>query len=260
MATVRLVLEYDGTDFRGWQRQPDVRTVEGVLREALSAVTGETPRLSAAGRTDSGAHAHGQVVGVPLQRSWRAERLAAALNANLPDDVVVRAAEPAADGFHARFDALSRTYRYVVVAGGERSPVRRRYTWQVRGALDVVAMRDAAAVLEGTHDFAAFGRSPRPGGSTVRTVESVTVEELPGDAGDEATCVIEVCANAFLAGMMRAITGALVAVGQGRLSRADVEGMLFPTAAPRTVTVAPARGLHQWSVTYPAAPPAEARA
>jgi tRNA pseudouridine38-40 synthase len=257
MATVRLVLEYDGTDFCGWQSQPSVRTVEGVLRDALSAVTGETPRLTAAGRTDAGAHAHGQVVGVPLAREWEPQRLSSALNALLPQDVAVTGAERTTDDFHARFDALRRTYRYSVVSRRERSPLLRRYSWQVSGDLDHDAMRRGAALLRGTHDFGAFGRSPRPGGSTVRTVEHVRVRRVRAfDGGQGPACVIEVSANAFLSGMMRSFTGALVAVGRGRMSVAELGAMLDDPQCGRSVTAAPARGLHQWTVTYPAAPQA----
>jgi tRNA pseudouridine38-40 synthase len=261
MTMVRLVLEYDGSDFHGWQSQPSVRTVEGVLRDAVRRVTGEEPRFSAAGRTDAGAHSHGQVVGVPLSSDWEPRRLGTALNAVLPEDVAVRCAELADDGFHARFDALRRTYRYVVAAGRERSPLLRRHAWHVRGDLDAEAMRAAAALLTGTHDFAAFGRSPRPEGSTVRTVERATVRRVTSPDADETPAyVIEVSADAFLYGMMRAIAGALVAVGRGRMGVGDVAAMLSDPTDCATVTVAPARGLHQWSVTYPAPAPTETTA
>ncbi len=253
---MRLVLEYDGTDFCGWQSQPSVRTVEGVLRRALEEVTGETPRITAAGRTDAGAHSHGQVVGVPLERSWEPRSLSRALNARLPQDVAVQAADRAPDGFHARFDALARTYRYVVTSRPARSPLLRRYSWQLAGALDLDSMREAAELLRGTHDFGAFGRSPRPGGSTVRTVEDVSISCTGSEEDDEeATYVVEVSADAFLSGMMRAFTGALVAVGRGRMRVADVAAMVADPQCGRTVTVAPARGLHQWTVTYPAPQP-----
>ncbi len=254
MSMVRLVLEYDGGDFHGWQHQPTVRTVEGVLRDAIRQVTGEEPRFSAAGRTDAGAHSHGQVVGVPLSSEWEPRRLGTALNAVLPDDVAVRRAESAAPSFHARFDALNRTYRYVVVSRRERAPLLRRHAWHVTGDLDVDAMREAAALLTGTHDFGAFGRSPRPHGTTVRTVQRATVRRVAAPVADETpTYVIEVSAEAFLYGMMRAIAGALVSVGRGRMSAAQVGAMLADPSSCGTVTVAPARGLHQWSVTYPAA-------
>ncbi len=256
---VRLVLEYDGTDFRGWQRQPSVRTVEGVLRDAIREVTGETPaRLSAAGRTDAGAHSHGQVVGVALARDWDPQRLSSALNAMLPGDVAVRGAERTGEGFHARHDALSRTYRYLVVSRRERSPLLRRYAWHVPGDLDDDAMRQAAALLRGTHDFGAFGRSPRPGGSTVRTVGRVALRRVRVLGDTQApVCIIEVSADAFLYGMMRGFAGALVAVGRRRMSVDDLAAMINDPLCGRTVTVAPARGLHQWTVTYPAAPAME---
>ena len=255
---LRLVLEYDGTDFHGWQSQPLVRTVEGVLRDALQQVTGEAPRLTAAGRTDRGAHSHGQVVGVPLDRAWVPQRLSTALNAVLPGDVAVRHAEHAADDFHARFDALSRTYRYVVVSRPQRAPLVRRQAWQVSGELDIAAMRAAAELVTGTHDFGCFGRSPRPGGSTVRTVERAEVRRVTvPDAAGTPAYVIEVSADAFLHGMMRGIVGAIVAVGRGQASVDDVAAMLAGRATPRHVSAAPARGLHQWAVTYAAAPPTD---
>lgn len=255
MTMMRMVLEYDGTDFHGWQSQPSVRTVEGVLRDALRRVTTESPALTAAGRTDAGAHSRGQVVGVRLESDWEPQRLTTALNAVLPQDVAVREATLAPAAFHARFDALSRTYRYLVTSRPERSPLMRRYTWQVRGDLDIDAMRRAAVLLRGTHDFGGFGRSPRPGGGTVRTIERICLYRTTL-LDDERTPVlgIEVSADAFLHGMMRGIAGALVAVGRGRVSVDDLAAVLADPAAGLTVVAAPARGLHQWTVTYPASP------
>lgn len=255
MRSLRLVLEYDGSDFHGWQRQPGLRTVEGVLRAALEAVTGEQPALTAAGRTDAGAHAHGQVVGLHLDTDWEPARLREALNATLPEDLAVRDAETARQGFHARRDALQRTYRYVVLPHRGRAPLVRRQAWAVRGELDVTAMRRAASVLAGRHDFAAFGRSPRPGGSTVRSVAQISVRQvaLCVDDPELRAVVIEVSADAFLYGMMRSIAGALVSVGQGRLDAGDLREMLRAGRRGAGITVAPARGLHQWTVSYPEA-------
>jgi tRNA pseudouridine38-40 synthase len=248
MPVYRLTLEYEGGAFHGWQRQPGLRTVEGELRAALRSLGCEAAELTAASRTDAGAHAHGQSVGLTLPRPWDAEALRRGLNAVLPADVAVSAAAPAAEGFHARHDALRRTYRYLVVP--RRVPVARRFAWEVPGLLDLDGMARAATVLRGRHDFAAFGRSPRPGGSTVRTVHEVTVRRVSGMGGGEgfSAVVIEVTADAFLYGMMRAIAGALVAVGRGRCDAAALERAL--DGAPQRFTVAPARGLHQWSVAY----------
>jgi tRNA pseudouridine38-40 synthase len=259
MPTYRLTLEYDGTAFHGWQQQPHARTVAGVLLDAIHLVTGERPRLTAAGRTDAGAHAHGQVVGVSLSQTWELERLKAALNASLPADVAVVAAMPHADGFDARRDAVDRTYRYVVVCRDGRAPVTRRHTWTVRGPLDLSAMRAAAQRLVGTHDFAAFGGATNPGSSTVRTVHTIEVTQHVIDADEREahldTVVITVRANAFLRGMMRAFAGALVKVGQGRLTPEWFSDVIDagPARSPQ-IALAPARGLHQWRVSYAHSP------
>ncbi|MDB5064711.1 MAG: truA [Chloroflexi bacterium] len=317
MHSYALTLEYDGSRFSGWQRQPDRRTVEGVLRDAILAVTGEEVRLTAAGRTDAGAHAHGQVVGCALRRPWEPRRLRAALNGQLPEDAVVLEVRSAPDGFHARYDARTRTYRYVVAPRGDRAAVARDHVWRVPRSLDLEAMRGAAAHLVGTHDFAAFGRSPRAGGTTVRTIHSLTVRahavpdahggsetpipipggsagepprmtiprgsagapargsETPipipgGSAGAPARgsetpipipggsaggpprmlVTIDVTADAFLYGMMRAIAATLVAVGDGRLDAPSVASLLDAPGRARRLPPAPAHGLHQWAVTY----------
>jgi tRNA pseudouridine38-40 synthase len=257
--TYSLTLEYDGTDFAGWQIQPRVRTAMGILAGAIRAVTGEAPALTAAGRTDSGAHAHGQVVGCTLESSWEPDALRHALDAALPADLAIRSAAIVPEGFNARRDAVERTYRYLVVCRDGRSPVTRRTAWTVRGPLDIEAMRAAAARLVGRHDFAAFGSSPRGGGSTVRTVSAVTVERYalsdPNGAGTTSpileTVVITVHADAFLRGMMRSFAGALVKVGRGR-ANPQWPGSLVDNATQRdpSITIAPARGLHQWSVRY----------
>jgi tRNA pseudouridine38-40 synthase len=253
--TYSFTLEYDGTDFAGWQIQPSVRTAMGAFSDALRALTSEAPALTAAGRTDSGAHAHGQVVGCTLERDWAPDELRNALNATLPADLAVRNVAIRNDGFDARRDAVDRTYRYLIVCRDGRSPVMRRNAWTVRGPLDVDAMRCAAAHLVGRHDFAAFGSAPRVGGSTIREVTSVSVEraDFGSEHGDPVleTIAITVSADAFLRGMMRSFTGALVKIGQGRATP-EWLASLVDTATTRDplLSVAPARGLHQWSVRY----------
>lgn len=249
---MRLVLEYDGTDFHGWQRQPDRRTVAGELLRAIERICREQPRITAAGRTDAGAHSHGQVVGLRLQEVWAPAPLQAALNAVLPPDVVVREAALVEEGFHARRDAAQRTYRYLVAGRSPRAPLLRRYAWTVDTELNVSEMRAAAAQLRGRHDFGAFGRPPRPGGSTVRTVQAIDVRMARALADERLpVCIIEVSADAFLRGMMRGIAGALVAVGRGRLASIAVAGILEREGGVAAIPVAPSRGLHQWAVHYP---------
>lgn len=254
MPTYRLTVEYDGTDFHGWQAQPRERTVAGALLDAVHRLTGERPRLTAAGRTDAGAHAHGQVAGIALQRAWDPERLRAALNAVLPRDVAVLRVEPDATAFDARRDAVSRTYRYLVITREERAAVTRHHAWAVTGPLDVAAMRAASAELIGVHDFAGFGRAPRPGGGTVRAVHDVRIDALVLDEGGTALrgVIITVRANAFLRGMMRAFASALIAVGQGRRGSEWIRDLVAgPSRHAAPLQPAPARGLHQWAVEYP---------
>lgn len=252
--TVRLTVEYDGTRYHGWQYQPHAATVEGALREALHAVTGERPHLVAAGRTDAGAHAHGQVVAFTLEHARDLTVLRRALNATLPGDVSVLDAAVVPTGFHARYDAVARSYRYLVVPRRDRLAVARQYAWQVDGDLDLEAMRATAAVLAGRHDFAAFGRPPRPGGTTVRSVHRVEVRTAALVAGREErdrAVIIDVTADAFLYGMMRSIAAVLVDAGRGRLSAGEVAAMLREPGRARRPAPAPAHGLHQWTVIYP---------
>jgi tRNA pseudouridine38-40 synthase len=263
MPAYRVTLEYDGTDFRGWQIQPAVRTVAGVVRNAVVQSCGETPALTAAGRTDAGAHAHAQVLRLDLHAEWEPRALRFALNAMLPEDVAVVDVARCDNTFDARRDAVSRTYRYAVASREPRTPILRRHAWHVRGPLDVEAMRRAGAMLEGTHDFKAFGGPTHAEGTTVRTVHGVTVEDPRMRAEDPSSpqlVLISVSADAFLRGMMRAFAGALVAVGQGRRPVTWVAELLDADTAPTAaLTVAPAHGLHQWSVAY-AAPAAGAAA
>lgn len=242
----KLVLAYQGTSYHGWQVQPGARTAGGELARALRALTGEEPEISAAGRIDAGAHAHGQVVGFALSKRWDPERLQGGCNAHLPTDLAVLRAEFASPDFHPRFGAWRRTYRYLVRDSSSPAPLGAELEWRVPGELELAPMGEAARSLLGRHDFSAFGQSPRSGGSTVRTLDRA---DLARDAG---LVTLEVRADAFLRGMMRSLAGALVAVGQLRLRP---EQLALVLENPRDGLVrwssAPARGLHQWQVEYP---------
>jgi len=241
----RLMVEYDGTGYSGWQAQADQPTVEAALLRALELSTGERPRLAAAGRTDAGAHAHGQVVSLVLERGIDPERLRTTCNAHLPEDIVVRRVDPVEPDFHARFSARRRVYRYLVDQGAVAPAVGRHYVWHVSGPLDLVAMRLTARALCGRHDMGGFGTSPRAGGHTIRTLHSVRIRRRGRQV------VFEVTADAFLRGMLRSVVGALVAVGQGRLSASLVLQALHHPDAPRAPwPLAPAHGIHQWAVVY----------
>ena len=270
---LRLDVAYDGTDFHGWARQPGLRTVEGELAAALHTVLrlagpdlapGEGapaggPVLVVAGRTDAGVHARGQVVHADVARQAllrvlrpteagsdeaAADRVCHRLRGLLPDDLTVRAVTPAPDGFDARFSALWRRYRYRLVDGGPVDPLRRRSMAGWRHPLDVDAMADAAHGLLGEHDFLPFCR-PRPGASTVRELQRLTVER----SADHIR--VEVQADAFCHHMVRALVGALVAVGEGRRAVGWPEAVLLRGERDPSVTVMPPHGLVLEEVGYP---------
>jgi tRNA pseudouridine38-40 synthase len=202
--TLKLTLEYDGTGFRGWARQPALRTVEGVLREALDAVLPRWGGLAVAGRTDTGVHATGQVASVDADGGPPVDRLADALNAALPDDVAVVAAEPAPDGFHARFSATGRSYRYVVLARPARAPLRaRRALWWPR-PIDEEALAACAASLAGDHDFTAFTPTETQHEVFRREIRAAEWERR----GDELH--FTVTADSFLRHMVRTLVGTML--------------------------------------------------
>ena len=239
---VKLVVEYEGTRYHGWQAQAGAPTVEAALREAIHALTGESPALTAAGRTDAGVHALGQVVNFRLEREFPVQQLPGALNARLAPDIAVRRAEAVDDSFNARYSARARLYAYRIRQALPRGAYQRQYAWGLHDTLDLTAMQVAGDRLAGTHDFRAFGRSPRPGGHTVRHVHDVKVS----GAGDWVT--IAVVADAFLYGMVRRIAGALVDVGRRRQPLEWIDSLLAGSTVG--LRLAPPQGLVQVAVEY----------
>jgi tRNA pseudouridine38-40 synthase len=243
-SAVRCAVEYDGTAFCGFQRQPSVRTVAGSLEGAFAEIFGERVAVTGAGRTDAGVHASGQVISVRLPRPFPIERLPLALNAILPNDVSIREAAPVAADFSARFSARSRTYVYAIFCHPQRSALLARYAWQVHRRIDLEAMRAGSQHFLGERDFRSFCALPESG-STVRTVLAIDVAR----AGDLVR--VEISADSFLHHMVRAIVGTLVECGQGKRD---------PSSVPRSLTAldrstagpnAPARGLYLAGVRYP---------
>jgi len=230
----RATVEYDGTEFSGFQVQPGSRTVQGELEAALARLTGGTRQpVQGAGRTDAGVHATGQVIAFTYPGDLPVEALTDALNGTLPPDVAIREVRPAPAGFNPRYAARYREYRYTIW-NGPRSPLRERMSLWVRSSLDVAAMAEAASAFEGRHDFSAFGGAdPQP----VRTVHRLRVRKV-GQA-----VVIDVRADAFLRGMVRRIVATLLAVGRGTLEPAAVPGLLVAGTPALRGAAAPARGL-----------------
>ena len=239
---VKLVLEYEGTQYHGWQAQSAAPTVEATLQRAIADLTGESPVITAAGRTDAGVHALGQVVNFRLERAFPVEQLPGALNARLPRDIAVTGAEIVDDSFNARHSARGRYYAYRIRQGLPREAYQRQYAWGLHDMLDVPAMQAAAQRLKGVHDFRAFGRSPKPGGHTVRRVYDVTVSAI----GEWVT--IAVAADAFLYGMVRRIAGALVDIGRRKRGLEWIDDLLDGRATG--LRLAPPQGLVQVGVEY----------
>ena len=213
MRTLKLTVEYDGTEFSGYQRQGQgERTVQSVLEETLHRLSPrEDITLYGAGRTDIGVHALGQVVSFQTESNLPLERWAIALNSLLPPDASIAKAEEAAPEFHARFSAKQRTYGYLIWTRRTRSAIWSRYSLHYRGDLDVQRMREAAKLLVGVHDFAAFARyGGNPGRTTVRDLRRLSVRRVPNGLLVTAT------ANGFLRTMVRNLVGGLIAVGSGK--------------------------------------------
>jgi tRNA pseudouridine38-40 synthase len=264
---VRVDLAYDGTEFAGWARQPGLRTVQGVVEDALAVVLrsahrGEPlPRVTVAGRTDAGVHARGQVLHVDVPAgAWaqvpgRADRgpeesLLLRLGGLLPADVVATRVAVAPAGFDARFSAVARRYVYRVCDNhARRDPLRRHHVLWTRRPLDVDAMHEAAARVLGRHDFAAYCK-PRPGATTIRTLDELTWER-PADGPDAGLVVATVRADAFCHSMVRALVGASLAVGEGRRGVDwPAELLVGGRRDPGGVVVA-AHGLTLEEVVYP---------
>jgi tRNA pseudouridine38-40 synthase len=239
---VKLVVEYEGTRYHGWQAQTGALTIEAALRAAITSLTGESPALTAAGRTDAGVHALGQVVNFKLEQPFPVDQLPGALNARLDRDIAVRHAELVDENFNARYSARARLYAYRIRQALPRGAYQRQYAWGLRDTLDVAAMQAAGDRLVGTHDFRAFGRSPRPGGHTVRRVHELKVSR----AGDWIT--IAVAADAFLYGMVRRIAGALVDVGRRRRPLEWIDELINGSTV--ALRLAPPQGLVQVGVEY----------
>ncbi len=240
----RVVVEYDGTDFSGWQRQPEERTVQGVLEDAIREMTGESVFVRAAGRTDAGVHADGQVASFDLELKIPPHGLLRGMNSILPVDLALVDVAEAPPDFDARFSARGKVYRYTIWAHFVRSPRRARRAWHVREPLDVEAIRAAAAALVGDHDFRAFRASDCDRRTTRRIVRAIDVDR------QGALVTIDVEATAFLKNMVRILVGTLVDVGRGRIEPGAVARMLETGDRSAGGMTAPACGLTLWRVIY----------
>ena len=245
MAVFRLVLEYDGAAFAGWQVQPQLATVQGALEAAIAKVAGCRVRVVGAGRTDAGVHAEGQVASACIDTPLGAERLRLALNGVLPPGVAVVDAAEVPATFHARRDARAKRYRYAIWNGAIRSPLRATRAWCLQRPLDLPAMRAAATAFVGTHDFASFQTAGSDVLTTERTLERL---EITGAAGAGITLAFE--GSGFLRHMVRNLTGTLVEVGSGRRNASEMPALLAARDRRVAGRTAPAHGLTLEWVRY----------
>jgi tRNA pseudouridine38-40 synthase len=246
----KLTLQYDGTDFHGWQMQGEQRTVQGELARVLALIEGRTVAVHGSGRTDAGVHAEGQVASVRLDREIGPEKLRAAINGNLTPDVRVVAAELAADEFHARYSACGKTYRYRIFNAAFVSPFWFRYAQHEARPLDLERMRSCAGLLVGQHDWTAFSAAQSEAVTRVRNITRLEISERWDERGLGRLIEMEVSADGFLRYMVRSIAGTLAEVGRGRLSEERVARALRSGERALVGATAPACGLTLMRVQY----------
>ncbi|ABD56379.1 tRNA pseudouridine(38-40) synthase TruA [Jannaschia sp. CCS1] len=242
-------IEYDGHPFKGWQRQTDLPSVQGAVEAALAKLEADVPTIAAAGRTDTGVHALGQVAHADMQRDWDPFRLAEALNYHLkPAPVAITACARAHDDFHARFSATWRSYTYRMIC--RRAPLvhARGHAWAVRGTLDVTAMAEGARHLIGKHDFTTFRATHCQALSPIKTMDEIRVEEVSLPAGTEIRFHLK--AQSFLHNQVRSIVGSLEHVGSGAWAPDDMRRALEACDRAECGTVAPPDGLYMTGVGY----------
>jgi tRNA pseudouridine38-40 synthase len=246
----KLLLQYDGTDFHGWQIQENLRTVQGELTSALSLIDGRSVSVHGSGRTDAGVHAEGQVASVEIQREISADKLRAAINANVGKDVRVLSVEAVDAEFHARYSALEKTYVYRIVNAPVVSPFWSRYAHQEARNLDVDRMCFAAKLFLGRHDWTAFSAAQSDVEDRVRTISSLEIHEQWDQRLLDSLIEIRVTADGFLRYMVRTIAGTLMSVARNDLDSDAVREAIESGRRPLAATTAPACGLTLVSVRY----------
>jgi tRNA pseudouridine38-40 synthase len=248
MARYQVTLAYDGALFKGFQRQrrktQEARTVQGVVEATLRNLGWQGHTILAAGRTDTGVHASGQVIAFDLDWGHPPEALLAALNANLPEDVAAQAVKIAPANFHPRYDASARRYRYSIYCRPMRDPLKERFAWRVWPALNLEILQTAAGQLLGTHDFSAYGTPPRGVGSKIRSVYQA------GWQAEEMDLIFEIVANAFLYRMVRRLVYAQVMIAQNMLSPDTILVSLEGRTQGMVQGLAPPQGLVLAEVIY----------
>ena len=245
MKNVKIIVEYDGTDYHGWQCQADLLTVQKTIEDAIRQITKENVKIAGSGRTDTGVHAMGQVASFFTETQMDTETLRKALNSTLPRDISIIKAREVPDGFHAQFSSRSKVYEYRIFNRPHPPALQRNRVWHIPGKLDTGEMKEAAAYLEGTHDFSVFATANITVKSTVRTVKRVHIKKTR-----EGIILVEIEAEGFLKRMVRMITGTLVETGKGKLSPEGFGQILSEGRKTKNVFTAPPQGLFLKKVIY----------
>lgn len=247
MHRILLTIAYEGTDFCGWQVQPDGRSVQKTIQDAVEDLVGEKVDLTGASRTDAGVHARGQAAVFDTTREIPAERYAPALNQRLPEDVAVQSSVEVPPDFHPRYQQVRKTYEYRILNARMPLPQERRWAWQVRTPLDLRAMRRAGELLVGEHDFGHFCSQKAEVSSTVRTIYSLDIVQ------DGSILTLRITGNGFLYNMVRIVAGMLVEAGRGKMGAAEVQEALAHPGPGAIAPTAPAKGLTLVKIEYPEA-------
>ena len=245
LRNIRLLLEYDGTGYHGWQRQLDAATIQGVLEAAVARLTQTRVAIIGSGRTDAGVHARGQVANFRTESVIPLQAFHQGLNSLLPKDIVVLAATEAEPSFHARKSARAKSYEYRILNRPDRSPLHHHYAWWIAPSLNLVAMAGAAAVLPGEHDFTAFRASGSDNINPVRRVLAAEWRNAPG-----GWLSFTITATGFLRGMVRSLVGTLVEVGRGKAPPTKLAELLASGARHLAGPTAPPQGLYLVEVFY----------
>ncbi len=243
--TFKLIIEYDGTNYHGWQRQKTDRSIQGEIEAALFTMTGQKVTVIGSGRTDAGVHALAQVASFRCDTHLTADVFKKGLNSLLDVDVIICDCRQAADDFHARYNARQKTYQYRILNRELPVAIGRQYAWHIRRPLDITAMRRALSYIIGEHDFSSFEGTGSPQNSSVRHVLQVEIHETP-----DARIFFDITASGFLKHMVRNIVGTLVEIGLGKREPEDMGQILEAKDRSRAGATAPPQGLFLISVEY----------
>jgi tRNA pseudouridine38-40 synthase len=241
----KLIIEYDGKAYHGWQRQKELPTVQGTIETALATMTGQSVTVTGSGRTDAGVHALNQVASFAVETQLSGDSFKNGLNSLVPSDIVIKDCQSVPESFHARYDVSSKVYEYAILNRFLPAAIFRQYAWHVRKALDVQGMSDAAALLEGTHDFSAFEGAGSPRSNSVRTVMAVGLQKKDNDY-----LIFTIEADGFLRCMVRNIVGTLVDVGRAKTSTARFRKIFESKDRNQAGATAPPQGLFLKEVKY----------